>query len=107
MQLSRKSAQRGQGMTEYVIVVALVGIAAIAVYQLFGSTVRSQTAGIAKELAGQDAESAITNAGNAATKAVTEGSSNRSLASYNDNANRGDPGGAGGAAAPSGGGGGN
>lgn len=93
MQLRRKSGQRGQGMTEYVIVVALVGIAAIAVYQLFGSTVRSQTAGIAQELAGKNASSAISNAGSAADKAVTEGSTNRNLASYNDNANRGNPGG--------------
>src|SRR5690606_9314404 len=46
--------QRGQGMTEYVIVVALVAIAAIAVFQLFGQVIRSQTAAMAKELAGED-----------------------------------------------------
>lgn len=46
--------QRGQGMTEYIIIVALVAIAAIAVYQYFGQVVRSQTAAMAKELAGED-----------------------------------------------------
>ena len=46
--------QAGQGMTEYIIVVALVAVAAIAVYQTFGQVVRSQTAAMAKELAGED-----------------------------------------------------
>ncbi len=48
------SLQRGQGMTEYIIVVALIAVAAIAVYQLFGQVVRSQTAAMARELAGED-----------------------------------------------------
>ncbi len=49
-----KKSQYGQGMTEYIIIVAMVAIAAIAVYQLFGKTVRGQTAAIAMELAGED-----------------------------------------------------
>ena len=49
-----QACQRGQGMTEYIIVVALVAVAAIAVYQLFGQVIRSQTAAMAKELAGED-----------------------------------------------------
>ncbi|MBC7513376.1 MAG: hypothetical protein H7234_02935, partial [Herminiimonas sp.] len=35
--------QRGQGMTEYIVIVALIAVAAIGVYQLFGQVVRSQT----------------------------------------------------------------
>ncbi len=85
----RKSA--GQGMTEYIIIVALIAVAAIAVYQLFGSTIRSQTAGIAQEVAGKNAADAISNAGAAADKAVTEGSTKRGLSDYNDNAGRGTP----------------
>ena len=50
----RHERQRGQGMTEYIIVVALVAVAANAVYQLFGQVVRSQTAAMARELAGED-----------------------------------------------------
>ena len=46
--------QRGQGMTEYIIIVAMIAIAAIAVYQYFGQTVRNQTAAMAQELAGED-----------------------------------------------------
>ena len=44
-----KQKQRGQGMTEYIIIVALIAVAAIGVYQLFGNTVRNQTAALAKE----------------------------------------------------------
>ncbi len=36
--------QKGQGMTEYIIIVALVAIAAIGVYTAFGHTVRGQMA---------------------------------------------------------------
>jgi hypothetical protein len=32
--ISQKIRQRGQGMTEYIIIVALIAVAAIAVYQL-------------------------------------------------------------------------
>jgi Flp pilus assembly pilin Flp len=31
---------RGQGMTEYIIIVALIAVAAIGIYRLFGDTVR-------------------------------------------------------------------
>ncbi|MCZ8133212.1 MAG: hypothetical protein O9284_18245 [Steroidobacteraceae bacterium] len=44
---------RGQGMTEYIIIVALVAIGAIAVYLAFGDVVRGQTAVIAATLGGQ------------------------------------------------------
>ncbi len=84
--LSKKTSL-GQGMTEYIIIVALVGVAAIAVYQFFGKTIRSQTSGIAKEIAGQTATEAIQNAQDAATNAKTEGTTTKGLDNYkNDNA---------------------
>jgi Flp pilus assembly pilin Flp len=43
--ITQKLRQGGQGMTEYIIIVALIAVAAIAVYQLFGATVRNQTGG--------------------------------------------------------------
>lgn len=46
--------QLGQGMTEYIIIVALIAIAAIAVYSIFGDVLRSQVGGMAQELAGKD-----------------------------------------------------
>ncbi|GAA0743804.1 pilus assembly protein [Ideonella azotifigens] len=48
---------RGQGMTEYIIIVALIAVAAIGVYNLFGATVRNQTAGMAAALGGAGTES--------------------------------------------------
>lgn len=44
--------QHGQGMMEYVIIVALIAVAAIGIYSAFGRTVRVQTAGMAQEVSG-------------------------------------------------------
>ena len=54
MNLMAKSQfkQRGQGMTEYIIIVALVAVAAISVYNFFGDTVRGQVGDLAAELGG-------------------------------------------------------
>ncbi|MBC7699447.1 hypothetical protein [Aquabacterium sp.] len=79
--------QRGQGMTEYIVIVALIAVAAIATYQFFGQTIRSQTAGIAQELSGHSSTVARTAAGTAATAAQTEGGATKGMATYNnDNA---------------------
>lgn len=78
--------QAGQGMTEYVIIVALIAVAAIAVFQFFGQTIRSQTAGIAQEVSGKSAQSAISNAQSSADSATTEGTTKKGLGAYtNDN----------------------
>jgi type IV pilus assembly protein PilA len=78
--------QRGQGMTEYIIIVALIAIAAIAVYQFFGNTIRAQTAGIALELSGKDGTPSKTDAQTAATAAGTEANTKRNLDNYTGNA---------------------
>lgn len=78
---SRRARQRGQGMTEYIIIVALVAVAAIAVYQSFGRVIRSQTAAIASELAGESSSKAISNAGKAAKEANRQ-IKNKSLKNY-------------------------
>ena len=49
-----RTRQAGQGMTEYIIIVALVAVAAISVYNLFGDTVRGQVGDLAAELGGGD-----------------------------------------------------
>jgi len=76
--------QLGQGMTEYIIIVALIAIAAIGVYSYFGQTVRNQTAGMAKELSGQTATAQITAAKNSANSAATEGTTKKTMGSYNN-----------------------
>lgn len=80
-----KRKQLGQGMTEYIIVVALVAIAAIAVYQLFGQVVRSQTAAMAKELAGEDG-SEQSQAASAAAASAAEQTAAKTLKSFTGNA---------------------
>jgi Tfp pilus assembly protein PilV len=73
---SRHAPQRGQGMTEYIIIVALIAASAIGVYTYFGRTVQHQTASLAQSLAGQEAKAtqentaAISNAGEATSSAV-------------------------------------
>ena len=54
----RLRGKRGQGMTEYIIIVALIAIAAIGVVSLFGDNIRDLFATSANALAGnEDAES--------------------------------------------------
>ncbi|NEX61126.1 hypothetical protein G3574_08550 [Noviherbaspirillum sp. 17J57-3] len=81
-----KRRQHGQGMTEYIVIVALVAVAAIAVYQFFGQAIRSQMAGIAQEISGKSASGAITDAQTAADSAKTEATTKKGLSAYsNDN----------------------
>jgi len=87
-QINAKRSQRGQGMTEYIVIVALIAVAAIATYQFFGQTVRSQTAGIARELSGQDASTAIQASQRTADQAATEGSAKKGLSAYDNDASR-------------------
>lgn len=92
--VAKKSAlrkQKGQGMTEYIIIVALIAVAAIAVTQLFGATVRNQMAGIAQEVSGTNGTAAITQAGTAAGKAATaaKDASKNSLSTFGDQSTTG------------------
>ena len=71
--MKKQLKQIGQGMTEYIIIVALIAIAAIAVYSIFGDVVREQVGGMAQELSGtdstQDAGAAAASADQAAAAA--------------------------------------
>lgn len=51
----RRSTRRGQGMTEYIIIVALIAIAAIGVITIFGDNIRDLFAGATNALAGETA----------------------------------------------------
>lgn len=50
---ARRRHQAGQGMTEYIIIVALIAVAAIGVYSAFGDVVRGQTSAAAVALSGR------------------------------------------------------
>jgi len=84
-QKKQPKKQRGQGMTEYIIIVALIGVAAIGVYRLFGDTVRQQMAGLSNELAGQDAGADLKAAKGSAKTARTNSTARKNLGNYNTN----------------------
>ena len=73
--------QLGQGMTEYIIIVALIAIAAIGVYTIFGDVVRNQVGGMAQELAGQDGSETAAGAG-AAAKGTAAEAGGKTLADF-------------------------
>lgn len=83
--LSRRPS--GQGMTEYIVVVAVVAVAAIGVYSLLGQTIRNQTAGIAQEIAGNDGGAAISAASTSANSARLQANNRKDLSNYNDDNN--------------------
>ena len=85
-QLSGRRLQRGQGMTEYIIIVALVAIAAIAVYSFFGRTVRGQMASITSQLAGNTGGAGYNNAQAGRAGANNEGAQKYNLGNYRNNA---------------------
>lgn len=83
-----KRKQKGQGMTEYIIIVALIAVAAIGVYSFFGETIRNQVAGLSAEMSGQDSQSQIDQAQGAAAKADDVANKEYNLGNYNDAANK-------------------
>jgi len=46
------AGKRGQGMTEYIIIVAVIAIAAISIYTIFGKQIRSGVAMLTGQLGG-------------------------------------------------------
>jgi Flp pilus assembly pilin Flp len=63
---------RGQGMTEYIVVVALVAVAAIGVYTAFGKTLRGQMAATAQSLAGKSTSQARSDSNDAGEEAESQ-----------------------------------
>ncbi len=50
--MKKSKKNRGQGLTEYIIILALVAIAAIGIVNIFGNQVRHQFSTIVSALAG-------------------------------------------------------
>lgn len=84
-----KRKSRGQGMTEYIIILGLIAIAAIAAFSFFGQTVRSQVAGMAKEVGGESGKEGITAAQAASGKALTNAQKNMNMSTYTEGGNDG------------------
>lgn len=79
-----KRLQRGQGMTEYIIVLALVAIAAIGVYSFLGKSVRHQVAGVAQEISGRSATAELSAAQAAAQEASALADDDYQLGNYDE-----------------------
>lgn len=79
---TKMSRQYGQGMTEYIIIVALIAVAAIGVYSMFGQTIRGQVAGLAGEVAGTGATAGKAAASTAAASAATKAAEGKGMSSY-------------------------
>ncbi|MBM4377791.1 MAG: hypothetical protein FJ086_00560 [Deltaproteobacteria bacterium] len=75
---SRKALKRGQGMTEYIIIVALIAIAAIGVVTLFGDNIRKLFGTSANALQGSPNEK------NNRTKA-NDGLTNKGMKNFGQN----------------------
>lgn len=73
---------QGQGMTEYIIIVALIAVSAIGVFRYYGNTARSQVAVAAAELGGQSSTTGRTKATANANKATDEGTVDKKLGTY-------------------------
>jgi len=67
---SRQKRQLGQGMTEYIIIVALIAVAAIGVYSFFGEAIRGQMASMTNEISGTSGSAGVDAAKAAGTGAT-------------------------------------
>lgn len=81
-QKTGRKNQRGQGMSEYIIIVALIAVGAIGVFVSFGGTIRQQVAGMAMELSGQDGSTNVTASQTAATEAGTKAAKTTNMGAY-------------------------
>ncbi|MDZ7787378.1 MAG: pilus assembly protein [Halofilum sp. (in: g-proteobacteria)] len=79
--------QAGQGMSEYIIITALIAVAAIGTFGFFGSAIESQVSALAQAIAGGDADGDVTDAGAAADGATGQSNGDaQGLSTYNDDA---------------------
>ncbi len=78
----RRWRQQGQGMSEYIIITALIAVAGIGVFSAFGDTISSQAAAMAREMAGQDGSTQIQQAGSDSKRAADRASEETTLDNY-------------------------
>jgi len=82
--LKTRLLQTGQGMTEYIIIVALIALASITAVNFFGNAVQGAFGGIASVLGGGDTTAAEGAISTASSGAVTEAGKARDLGDYSD-----------------------
>jgi hypothetical protein len=85
---SSKFSQLGQGMSEYIIITALIAVAAIGVFASFGDVISNQTAAMAQEMSGQSGAAEVTAAGANATTAAGFSAVTDNLSTYQSQNNQ-------------------
>lgn len=75
---------RGQGLTEYIIIVALVAVAAIWAASFFGDTVKANFVALGSELTGAAQYDAEAETSTALQRAETTVSTETNLGNYSD-----------------------
>jgi len=75
---------KGQGMVEYIIIVALIAISAIAAFTFFGDVIRGQVGTMASELGGQKADTSRAQVKKQADAADAQGAQKSTLADYSE-----------------------
>lgn len=83
--LSNRKKSFGQGMTEYIIIVGVIAVAAIGTFGYFGDVLEKQTAGMAQELSGQDGSTMQAAAGTTADAAALATQEHNDLSNYHAN----------------------
>lgn len=86
---TRRHKSLGQGMTEYVIIVALIAIAAIGVYSAFGNVIKGQTGAMAAELGGKAGTQSAGTAKDQAQQGGERGAAKHTLGDFTDAAGKG------------------
>ena len=76
--------EQGQGMSEYVIITALIAVAGIGIFSAFGDTISSQAAAMAREMAGQDGSSQVDQADSDSQRAADRASQEETLQNFNE-----------------------
>lgn len=79
-----RGRQAGQGMAEYIIIVALVAVAGIATWGLVGNSIGQSAAGVASAIAGTDASDIRTKAAKSAEDAGKQAGEQKTLGNYAD-----------------------
>ena len=69
MRKGLRKNRKGQGLTEYIIIVALVAVAGIGIVNIFGNQLRNQFNTIVKAMAGSTTATVESLAGKAGTEA--------------------------------------
>ncbi|GHT90195.1 integral membrane protein [Betaproteobacteria bacterium] len=78
----QKKRSLGQGMVEYIIIVAVVALGSIAVYTAFGDVLRGQVATAAETLEGEVTGKGRESAKDASQRSVKEDSLKKTMGNY-------------------------